>query len=210
MHMNSSILYCELVAVWLFDMIIRSLLARSTGYYEKGGWLPYCPASMPLPQSQRAGKHGPGRCVFAIRTQYCFGAAAARISFWPTAPLDHIEAANRSALKPQLGFAFSRRRIPEELIAWRDGMHYTVPALTAIDLATFACSDAIDIALRVRAATLANMYEALRLTPHRAGNRERLKLLIDSRGEPWSAAERWVTGCCVLRGSKAGSRICPC
>lgn len=34
------------------------------------------------------------------------------------------------------------------------------------------------------------MYEALRLTPHRAGNRERLKLLIDSRGEPWSAAQR--------------------
>jgi hypothetical protein len=60
--------------------------------------------------------------------------------------------------------------------------------LTAIDLSTFAYSDAIDIALRVRAATLANMYEALRLTPHRAGNRERLKLLIDSRAEPWSAA----------------------
>ena len=34
------------------------------------------------------------------------------------------------------------------------------------------------------------MYEALRKTPHRAGNRERLKLLIDSRSEPWSAAER--------------------
>jgi len=85
-------------------------------------------------------------------------------------------------LKPQPGYAFSRRRIPEELIAWRDGMRYTAPALTAIDLATFACSDAIDIALRVRTATLADMYEALRLTPHRAGNRERLKLLIDSRG----------------------------
>ena len=93
-------------------------------------------------------------------------------------------------LKPQPGYAFSRRRIPEELIAWRDGMRYTAPALTAIDLATFACSDAIDIALRVRAAILADMYEALSLTPHRAGNRERLKLLIDSRGAPWSAAER--------------------
>jgi hypothetical protein len=34
------------------------------------------------------------------------------------------------------------------------------------------------------------MYEALRLTPHRAGNGERLRLLIDSRNEPWSAAER--------------------
>jgi hypothetical protein len=93
-------------------------------------------------------------------------------------------------LKPQPGFAFSRRHIPEELIAWRDGMRYTVPALTSIDVATFACSDAIDIALRVRVATLASMREPLPLTPHRAGNREKLKLLIDSRGEPWSAAER--------------------
>ena len=118
------------------------------------------------------------------------GAAAARISFWPAAPLDHVEAAVRCVLKPQPGFSFSRRRIPEELIAVRGGLRYTVPALTAIDLATFECSDAIDIALRVRAATLAGMYEALRMTPHRAGNLEKLKLLIDSRNEPWSAAER--------------------
>jgi very-short-patch-repair endonuclease len=118
------------------------------------------------------------------------GAAAARISFWPAAPLDHIEAASRSALKPQPGFAFNRRHIPVALIAQRNGMRYTVPPLTAIDMATFECSDAIDVALRVRAATLAGMYAALRLTPHRAGNQERLRLLIDSRGEPWSAAER--------------------
>jgi hypothetical protein len=71
MHMNSSILYCELVAVWLSDVIIRSLLARLTGYCEKAGWLPYCPASMPLPQSQTAGKPVPGRCVSATKTPYC-------------------------------------------------------------------------------------------------------------------------------------------
>jgi very-short-patch-repair endonuclease len=93
-------------------------------------------------------------------------------------------------LKPQPGFSFSRRYIPAELITEREGLRHSVPALTAIDMATFACSDALDVALRVRAATLARMYEALRSTPHRAGNRERLKLLIDSRSEPWSAAER--------------------
>jgi very-short-patch-repair endonuclease len=118
------------------------------------------------------------------------GGAAARISFWPAAPLGRIEAANRGIVPPQPGFTFTRRNIPEELVTQRQGKRYTVPALTAIDMATFACSDAIDVALRVRAATLAGMYEALRLTPHRAGNRERLKLLIDSRDEPWSAAER--------------------
>ena len=93
-------------------------------------------------------------------------------------------------LKPQLGFSFSRRRIPEELIAVRGGLRYTTPALTAIDLATSACSDAIDIALRGRAVTLAAMYEALRMTRHRTGNLERLRLLIDSRNDPWPAAER--------------------
>jgi very-short-patch-repair endonuclease len=118
------------------------------------------------------------------------GSAAARASFWPEAPLDNIEAAVHTALKPQPGFIFTRRHIPAELIAQRGGMRYTIPALTAIDLASFSCSDAIDIALRVRAATLTAMHEALRLTPHRAGNRERLNLLIDSRSEPWSAAER--------------------
>jgi very-short-patch-repair endonuclease len=118
------------------------------------------------------------------------GAAAARLSFWAAAPLHHVEAAVHCVLKPQPGYSFSRRRIPEELIAVRGGLRYTVPALTALDLATFECSDAIDIALRVRAATLAGMYEALQMTPHRAGNLEKLKLLIDSRNEPWSAAER--------------------
>jgi very-short-patch-repair endonuclease len=127
---------------------------------------------------------------FRHRDAVLLGGAAARVSFWPDAPLNRIEAAVPSVLKPQPGFSFNRRYIPAELITEHEGLRYSVPALTAIDLATFACSDAIDVALRTRATTLAGMYEALRLTPHRAGNRERLKLLIDSRGEPWSAAER--------------------
>jgi very-short-patch-repair endonuclease len=124
------------------------------------------------------------------RDAVLLGAAAARVSFWPEAPLDRIEAAVPSSVMPHPGFSFSRRYIPPELIIERKGLRYTVPALTAIDLATFECSDAIDIALRTRATTLASMYEALRMTAHRAGNRERLRLLIDSRSEPWSAAER--------------------
>ena len=124
------------------------------------------------------------------RDAVLLGAAAARVSYWRAAPLGRIEAAVPSKLKPQPGFSFNRRYVPSELITEREGLRYSVPALTAVDLATFACSDAIDIALRTRAATLASMYEALRMTPHRVGNRERVKLLIDSRCEPWSAAER--------------------
>ena len=118
------------------------------------------------------------------------GAAAARASFWPDAPLRTIDVAAATRLARRQGYAFSRRHIPAELVVERAGLRYTAPALTAIDLATFECADAIDIALRTRAATLGGMYEALRLTPNRAGNMQRLELLIDSRNEPWSAAER--------------------
>ena len=96
------------------------------------------------------------------RDAVLLGAAAARVSFWPDAPLDRIEAAVPSVLKPQPGFSFNRRDIPAELIIEREGLRYSVPALTAIDLATFACSDALISRLRSRAATLARMYEALR------------------------------------------------
>jgi very-short-patch-repair endonuclease len=124
------------------------------------------------------------------RDAVLLGAAAARVAYWPEVPLDHIEASIPHPVRPQPGFRFNRRQIPAELIAERNGLRYSIPALTAIDLATFACSDSIDVALRVRAATLDGMYYALRRTSHRAGNQERLKLLIDSRDEPWSAAER--------------------
>ena len=152
--------------------------------------------------------------VRALGLRHCdavlLGAAAARVSFWPNAPLNYIEAAVPSVLKPQSGFSFNRRHIPTELITERDGIRFTVPALTAVDMATFACSDAIDIALRVRAATLAGMYEALSLTPHRVGNRERLKLLIDSRNEPWSAAERLSHRLLRAAGIKGWETTCQC
>jgi very-short-patch-repair endonuclease len=118
------------------------------------------------------------------------GGAAARASFWPDAPMRTIDVAASTRLARRPGYTFSRRHIPVELVVERARLRYTAPALTAIDLATFDCADAIDHALRTRAATLGGMYEALRLTPNRAGNQQRLKLLIDSRNEPWSAAER--------------------
>jgi very-short-patch-repair endonuclease len=117
-------------------------------------------------------------------------AAAARVSFWPGAPLTKITVAVRSPLAAAPGFAFTRRRIPPELVLERRGLRFTDPALTAIDMATFRCSDAIDRALRTRTATLPAMYEALRLTRNRIGNPERMRLLLDSRDLPWSAAER--------------------
>jgi very-short-patch-repair endonuclease len=37
---------------------------------------------------------------------------------------------------------------------------------------------------------LPSMHEAIRLTSHRRGHTDRRRLLLDSRDEPWSAAER--------------------
>ena len=116
--------------------------------------------------------------------------AAARVSYWPDAPLQDVEVATRCRVSPAAGFTFIRRPIPPELIRERDGLRFTDPALTAIDLASFDCADSIDIALRTRSATLAGMHEALRLTRKRPGNAERARLLLDSRENPWSAAER--------------------
>ena len=116
--------------------------------------------------------------------------AAARVSFWPQVSLDAIQVAVPSPLPKQRGFAFTRRKIPPDLVAEHQGLRYTVPALTAVDMASFACADAIDHALRTRMATLSGMHEALTKTANRIRNPERLRLLIDSRDEPWSAAER--------------------
>jgi len=116
--------------------------------------------------------------------------AAARVSFWPAVSLDAIQVAVPSPLPKQRGFAFTRRRIPPDLVAEHQGLRFTVPALTAVDMATFTCADAIDQALRTRMATLTGMHEALARTANRIRNPERLRLLIDSRDEPWSAAER--------------------
>ena len=116
--------------------------------------------------------------------------AAARVSYWPGAPMPRIAVARRSAASAQAGYAFTRRRIPPELVVHQGGLRFTDPALTPIDLATFSCTDAIDRALRTRTATLPGMYEALARTANRIGNPERMRLLLDSRDLPWSAAER--------------------
>ena len=116
--------------------------------------------------------------------------AAARLGFWPSAPLPVVEAALPVGIRPQPGFRWQRRRVPVELVVERAGLRFTDPALTALELATPDSAEAVDVALRTRTATLAGMHEALRLSAHRPGNADRLRVLLDSRDEPWSEAER--------------------
>ena len=123
-------------------------------------------------------------CPDAVLT----GAAAARLTFRPSARVDLVEVATARQLE-QPGFRMVRRRIPDELVWERKGLRLTAPALTALDLGV-EDADAIDDVLRTRAATLTGLRQALDLTAGRRGNRQRLRHLLDSRDEPWSAAER--------------------
>jgi very-short-patch-repair endonuclease len=119
-------------------------------------------------------------------------AAAASVSFWPDIPVEQVTCAVRHRREPQPGYNFSRRVIPAELIVERSGLRYTAPSLTALDLCDTVGGDAIDQVLRSRRTTLDHLHRAMSLTADRVGNSLRRDLLLDSRDEPWSAAERSI------------------
>lgn len=117
------------------------------------------------------------------------GAAAARLGFWPELPVAVIEVAARTRIF-RSGFVFSRRTVPDDHILHFGGLRLASPALAALDLVATLGGDPIDRLLRSRRATLADLWDAFRATPFRPGNTDRRRLLLDSRDEPWSAAER--------------------
>lgn len=117
------------------------------------------------------------------------GAAAARLGFWPELAVNTIAVAVRTRIS-RPGFTFSRRRVSADHIRDRAGLRLASPALAALDLVSGHGSDPIDRLLRSRRATLADLWSALEATSFRAGNHDRRRLLLDSRDEPWSAAER--------------------
>lgn len=118
------------------------------------------------------------------------GRAAAALTYWPEVERGPIEVASTVRHASQPGFRFTQRLVPPELVQVRGGVRLTSPSLTAVELATFEFTDPIDMALRRRAVSLPSLHAALAQTPHRRGNAERWRVLLDSRAEPWSAAER--------------------
>lgn len=107
---------------------------------------------------------------------------------WNDAP-ENIQAAVGGRRLTMEGYRFLRREIPPEFVSVVHGLRCTSAALTAIDLAIEAGADAIDDALR-RGTTLASLWAALEGTSGRRGLDPVRRLLVDSRDEPWSAAER--------------------
>lgn len=118
------------------------------------------------------------------------GRTAARLTFWPELDLRRLSIALPRHRECPAGVELVRRRIPPELVVHRGPLRLTSPALTALDLCAEQGGDAIDTVLRSRRATLEQLWEALRSTPHRRGNQDRRWLLMDSRDEPWSNPER--------------------
>lgn len=119
------------------------------------------------------------------------GRAAAAATYWPDiATGSTVQVASPFRHRPQAGFEFTRWRVPPELVQLSGPVRVTTPSLTAIELATLDDSDPIDVALRSKQANLESLTTALTLTSHRRGNAHRWQLMLDSRAEPWSRAER--------------------
>ena len=118
------------------------------------------------------------------------GRAAAALTWWPELEASGLTAVARHRLASGDGISFAKGVVPPELIVESNGIRLTHPSLTVLDLVPELGGEAIDEALRRGVVTLDQLWEALALTPQRAGNKQRRWLLEDSRDVPWSPAER--------------------
>lgn len=119
------------------------------------------------------------------------GRLAATRQFWPELAHDGIElAVPRTRIAGTAGFRFTRRRIPAAMVGRYQRIRFSRPALTAVDLCPELGPEVIDRALRSRKVTPSDLHRALLLCPQRDGNGFRRAQILDSRGNPWSYAER--------------------
>lgn len=116
--------------------------------------------------------------------------AAAAVQFWPELRPSLIDLYLASDRKVSAGYRLHRCRPDPELVQTVGGLNFTTPALTAVDLCAEHGGEPIDRILRNRSARIEDLRSALALTSGRPGNVTRRRLLVQSRAEPWSAAER--------------------
>lgn len=115
--------------------------------------------------------------------------SAAVLMGWSEVPEpDDLQVAS-TRLRPQPGLRIERRTVPRRLARRLDDVLVTGRALTALDLIESRGPDALDDALR-RGVSLAELTMALNLVKGRRGHRERRRLVGESAGRPFSAAER--------------------
>lgn len=119
------------------------------------------------------------------------GLAAAKLSFLPRARVTSVRVLSQRKRRGPRWLSLSRARIPPEHVATDgDGLRITRAAWTAVDQAADDDGDAIDNALRERAATLADLMQAVGDQCGRRGTPTRRAVVRDSRSKPWSQGER--------------------
>lgn len=127
------------------------------------------------------------------------GDAALHLLLEPRRSVASVDVASPVEHRPQRGYRFSCRRVPSDLVVHGRTLRVARPAVAAIDLADTDDGSAIDLVLRQRAATLAQLRAALTATARRRGNGRRAEVVLDSRDAPWSQAERRAHR--ILRGA---------
>lgn len=126
------------------------------------------------------------------------GAAAARLTFWPERVVGAIDIARIGRVPEAVGYRFRRGAVDPDYVQYRNGVRVASAAWAAVELAGETDGDSIDRCLRSRRARLNDLWAAFAAQSGRPGNGDRRRVLIDSRDEPWSAAER--VGHRILRG----------
>nr|NLI50993.1 DUF559 domain-containing protein [Propionibacterium sp.] len=107
-------------------------------------------------------------------------------------------------LRPHAGFRVERRTIPRRLVRRVDDVLTSGRALTALDLVDSRGADAVDDALR-RGVPLEELNLALNLVRGRRRHLERRRLVKQSAGRPFSAAERRAHA--LLREARIGGWV---
>ena len=101
------------------------------------------PGVYAAPRSRTPGKQKYERLGFATAMQYCLVCCRTSLVLARRAPRSHRSS---RAQRPEATARFLiQSPIHPRGAVEREGLRYSDPALTAIDLATFACSDGIDI-----------------------------------------------------------------
>lgn len=119
------------------------------------------------------------------------GSTAARLSWWPELQRDEVHAISRRRSSRKIrGISMVRGEVDADLTVDHAGFRLAHGAWSTLQLVDELGGSAIDESLRRRATTLSALRWALERMPHRLGNMERRRVLIESRAEPWSALER--------------------
>lgn len=117
------------------------------------------------------------------------GPSAARVTFWPTCPVETIDLAGESSRAVPPGTRIHQVLVPPEMrMPWATGFA-TIPELTVLDLAVIGQWGGLCEALRQHLVNADSLALAAERVSGRAGVAERRECLRRAQDNPWSFAE---------------------